>query len=957
MASRAWLLALCFSLTTAVFIGRLVQLQIIRGDSFADSVTRSRTDVHHPPARRGRILDVNGTVITDNRAAYDLAVVLADLEPAARQRQRTPFISLDRHALEAITAELAARSAASGSTTAAILHQHLLNYPAIGRRQIKASGHVDCGLLAIAKSTFSDGAAELGPAIESGLLDDDPRTCLASELSQALDESVWIASEAHYRQRISNLASAWQVPSDLLHDVIDPFVPTITIPWPEASSAADAWRTLDSAGRSRLLDAVSRFVGLARTRVDGDIDLALAATPERNEDPTWLFAPRHQADLLFSLLPDDVTVHHLDLDGGPSARSDVWLIQGDQPGTNGLYAEWCRRVASALDIDREEVALCLARHGETTSVSRLERTHRMRMVVLDPDILDHLCVGLSSVLRSLGQEADVFRVERYLTKARHRADRDWKGATKFDPIAIVHDIRQADAVHLAGSGTAGAPAGARFERYGNTAPALPGIRVTSRLGRHYGEASHRTTGHLVGWLGKLSAGTNRSTALRLGLDPEGWTGTSGLEARYDELLQGVVGRHVTLKTASGPIVLEDRQPIPGRDLPLTLDLELQNIADQALRTWIDLGSKLGSLSATNRAKAEAALAVNHGRAGLVVMDVHSGAIRAMCSTPGFDLRRVRNDYQDWLDPELHPAKPLHDNATWAAMRPGSTIKPLVALVALHQGAIEPHGTIYTQGFIPVAGKKLMRDHPPSPRTWDIASAIEKSSNSFFSRLASRIERSETDTSLPRASATTLSSWYRRFGLERKVGLDIPGERPSPLLTPASVIKLRPNEAHWNPYDTWSMAIGQNFNASPLQVATLTAAIANGGTILKPHLWADAPRAQTVAESIAFDPAHLAVVRRGMELVTASGGTASKLHLESGIKVAAKTGTSEWGSVASRADGRTPDNAWLMGYAPADRPQVAFCIYIYAAGVGGGSACTAVAKEVLDAWFRKQAASP
>ena len=151
-----------------------------------------------------------------------------------------------------------------------------------------------------------------------------------------------------------------------------------------------------------------------------------------------------------------------------------------------------------------------------------------------------------------------------------------------------------------------------------------------------------------------------------------------------------------------------------------------------------------------------------------------------------------------------------------------------------------------------------------------------------------------------------------------------------------------------------MGIGQFLTASPIQIAGLAAAVANGGHIVRPYLVK--PATQPVVQDLHVRKAHLEELRRGMELVTDNvpGSTAKLLILEgaaAGIKVAAKTGTAEWGGPESRAAGRTPDHAWMAGYAPAHNPTVAFAIFIHS-GTFGGQACTPVVKRVLERYFEK-----
>jgi penicillin-binding protein 2 len=476
-------------------------------------------------------------------------------------------------------------------------------------------------------------------------------------------------------------------------------------------------------------------------------------------------------------------------------------------------------------------------------------------------------------------------------------------------------------------------------------PPLPGLRIVSKMGRDYPFPS--SASHLIGWLGRLSAKVDRSTALALGLDPQGWSGTRGLEGRYDELLQGVVGRQVRLRTPTGWQVIEheQRDPVPGTDLATTLDLELQLAVEDALARWLQLADDLGTIPARHRDEVMAAQAIGKGRAGMCVIDVHSGAILALASTPGFDLTEVRTRYGELIDPELSPGQPLHDNATWAAQPPGSTVKPLVAFAAMAEGVLRPGEVVHTEGYMARwRGRGILGDHPPVPHDWTVSEAITRSSNTYFATMGERL------------GPHKLVAWMRRFGLGTRNAVDVDWQRPGLLPSPDTIMRTRPTEPVWLPADTWRLGIGQFCTASPLQIAPIAACVANGGTILRPYLWRGQAE-NAVAEVLDLSPEAVRVVRQGMIDVTETGGTAPWLQLRgeaAGVQVAAKTGTSEWGSRDSRRAGLTPDNGWLMGYAPATEPKVAFAIYVHASGMSGGRACSGVAVQVLQTYFTQLA---
>uniref|UniRef100_A0A7V4LC21 Penicillin-binding protein transpeptidase domain-containing protein n=1 Tax=Desulfobacca acetoxidans TaxID=60893 RepID=A0A7V4LC21_9BACT len=326
-----------------------------------------------------------------------------------------------------------------------------------------------------------------------------------------------------------------------------------------------------------------------------------------------------------------------------------------------------------------------------------------------------------------------------------------------------------------------------------------------------------------------------------------------------------------------------------------------------------------------------------GIAGLVLVDCRDGAILALASTPGFDLTDIRTRYEELADPKRTPGRPLHDHAAEGWEPPGSTVKPLIGLAAMMEGVYRPGESVTTRGYMDMwQGKRVLRDHRPydSGGTYTMRTALKHSVNTFFATLAQRV------------GPEKLCAWHRRFGFGVNNALDVGWQEPGILPTPAT---HRP----WLPSDTWRMGIGQYCSASPLQLVTIAACIGNGGTIVRPYLNRDLA-GRTQADHLDIPRAVLAELRAGMEAVTEPGGTASHLVLggpAKGLRVAAKTGTSEWGSAAMRAAGQAPDHAWLIGYAPADAPTVAFAIFIRC-GMSGGRGCSGVAKRVLEVWFER-----
>lgn len=949
MAGRALLLALGFLVLAGTFVARLAQLQLVDGDRYANAVADARLLVDLRPARRGRILDREGRPLADNRAVYDFAVVLADLEVERRSRYRVPFLRFDRSRLDRLVADISLQRGLGLERVRERLVAEFELCPAVALRHGRREREMPLGLLAIPREVLvaaeRDASAGADPRwqalAESGLVESDPRLALGEEFLLRHDQRVDLLDEAALVHLVDRLARQFDVPANHLRQVIDPELPRLTLAGPGGAEEPIAtWLACSEDRRQQLVDRLARFLSRPARLVREHLDRQLRRARPQLRGTGWLYVPAARISELGERLPSSAPVREVAVVGDLPARERIFLVQADT-GADGFLPLLLRRLAAALELDpadTEWLAALLATHGEEIGYRTAERDYRVHQAALDAGRVRRLCQGLAAALVDLPDAPTALELEQRLCQVRRSADREWRGSTRHDPLPVVEDVPHRLARQLAGRGRAVPPRVARD--YVETEAELPGLRVVTRMGREYPKPG--TASHLIGHLGRLSSVYDRATALVHGLDPEGWLGRAGLEATYDHLLQGVGGRRVRLRTFSGYRELFEagREPIPGVDIELVLDLDLQVVAESALGRWFELAEGLGLATEEMRA----ARGIGAGRAGLVLQDLRDGGVLALASRPGFDLGQFSQRFHEWSDPQLHPGQPLHDHACDAAQPPGSTVKPLIALIALADGKVTPSERIHSPGYM-LPG--VLREHGRwfRPRHFTIVEAIAKSSNVVFAKLAERIGKER------------LPAYLRRFGFGSQGAVDIDWQRPGLLPDPASIRRLRPREPVWYPSDTWRMGIGQFLSSSPLQVVAIGAAIATGGTYLRPYL---ARRAAPRSQERILRPSRqaLAVVQRGMEEVAAPGGTASRLSVDLGagrtLPVAAKTGTSEWGNRASREAGTTPDHAWLVGYAPARRPRVAFACFVHS-GTSGGRACTGVVKAVLEAYFAKYGA--
>ena len=936
-------LAVAMAAVAAVLSGRFFQIQVVEGRRWAQVVERAQLVQEPLPPLRGRILDRHGRAMADTRPLYHLAVVIEDFELGGRAR-RVPLLVLDRQRWLALGGELGRRMAFTGLDR--VWHEQLatalLAEPSVavrGARTEDAPG----SLVTVPRALFAgaDGDdAELALLAGSDLLHDDPRAAVARELSQRRAAPVQVFDDDRLRGLCAQLDAELGLDAGRTWSLLLPYTAVLACEVPSAPPPAALPGALPDAGprpfalnlRWLTGNTLDQALGLlANLLDDGDPGMVrsrwqrlVAAMPAAPLSGQLLYGAGSDAEAIAPRIPGDLRLGEVPLPAA-SDPERIFIIQGDGEHGDGALSLVVRRTAAALGVRQELLDELLRRHAEAITPGIAERRWGRRHVVVDAHAIDRLCERLASRLAGSGADQTAGEWRALIAQARRTADRERAGATRFDPILIRRDLPAPVARRLDGTWVElprdllldGAAQG----------PDLPGIRVVPGIGRAW--PAEDSAVHLIGMLAP---------------DPEPlWpgalVGVTGLEQRYDRHLRGSPGQRVRrrepegLRDVGAPLL-----PVAGRDLVTEIDLDLQQVAEDALGRRLELARAIGAWTE----RMERAARVGRGRAGVVVMDVQTGGLLVLASHPRYRPDELRTR---WHELARDPAGPLHDWSCEADQPPGSSFKILTMLAGLELGVVSPGEQIATKGYMMLdrQGNKILRDHAP-PGVYDLAEGIQRSSNEYSAVIAERIHRAH--------GPGWLSGYARRFGLGQRPGLDIGQARAGILPTPESVRRIRPENPRWMLSDTWRMGIGQFCAASPLQVVTIAAAVANGGRIVRPHLVR--PESGVVSEDLGVRKDWLEEVRRGMEHVTEPGGTARLLRLEgaaAGIEVAAKTGTAEWGTAQTRASEQTPDHAWMIGYAPADRPTVAFAVFVHS-GTFGGLACTPIIKQILEAYFAR-----
>lgn len=425
---------------------------------------------------------------------------------------------------------------------------------------------------------------------------------------------------------------------------------------------------------------------------------------------------------------------------------------------------------------------------------------------------------------------------------------------------------------------------------------VAGLEIQHESSRYYPNGS--IAAHILGYIGEASeADLKKHPDFPMGMI----VGQMGLERIADDQLRGQWGSRLMEVDATGKVLkmLGIQRPVPGQSLQLTIDLKLQQAAEKAL---------------ANR------------RGAAVVLNVKTGEVLAMASVPSFDpnlfTRRMTTQEWDNLQAQDHPFL----NRALQGYPPASTFKIVSSVAALQSGKFNPNSTLMTSSALNIGGF-LFHEHGGGYGVIGFRDALAFSSNTFFYQVGLAVGPYE------------LSKWGHRLGIgETSIHLD--GESHGMIPTPE--VKEQLYKEPWYVGDTVTMAIGQGLvQVTPLEMAVVISAIANGGNRVKPHLLlSQTPQPAMQPESIGLAKSTIDTIRQGLIAVVKSG-TASQLSDGSIPPTAGKTGTAEVPGGA--------DNAVYVGYGPVNDPSIAVAVVVEHGGFGAESAVP-IAHAVYQAYF-------
>lgn len=463
------------------------------------------------------------------------------------------------------------------------------------------------------------------------------------------------------------------------------------------------------------------------------------------------------------------------------------------------------------------------------------------------------------------------------------------------------------------------------------APDLPGVFIDLGQSRDYPEGDLMS--HILGYTGRVAdedlAGRD-DPVLQL---PTIRFGKKGVERSLEDDLRGRAGAVQVEVNAVGRVVRElDRtEGQPGANALLTIDLDIQRFAAKKMK--------------------------EHQSGSVVVLDVITGDVIAMVSTPGFDPSTfargiTQGEWRDLLD---NPERPLHNKAIAGVYPPGSTYKMVTALAALEAKVIDPWTRLPCPGYLELGNIKFHCWLKGGHGSTNVTEAIAMSCDCFFYEAARR-------TGIDR-----MSEMAQRLGFGKVSDLGLPGE--SAANQPTRAWKQEKVGKAWQHGDTFNLGIGQGYmTATPLQLAIMTARLANGGYEVQPNLLLakatpreelapPAPRTKPTAPSLRLNPQHLALIRQGMSDVVNTGhGTANALRVrQSEFTFGGKTGTAqvkritererEMGITQASLPWHLRHHALFVCYGPVDNPRYA-CAVIVEHGQAGGTTAGPIGRDVL-----------
>jgi penicillin-binding protein 2 len=447
---------------------------------------------------------------------------------------------------------------------------------------------------------------------------------------------------------------------------------------------------------------------------------------------------------------------------------------------------------------------------------------------------------------------------------------------------------------------------------------FPGLIIEAEVSREYlyGDVGS----HLIGYLGKLNPSQSKDPALK-DIPPDTFIGQWGVELLFDKSLRGTLGKRVIEVDALGREIrlLQEKPPIKGKDITLSIDINLQEEAEKAF------GEKAGAL---------------------VAIKPDTGEILGMVSKPSFDPNLFAKgiSYDKWIAITQDKKNPMLNRALQSQYPPGSVFKIVTAIAGLEEGVISPETKVDCRGGIDYGRWHFGCWRKQGHGVVSLHRAIVESCDTYFYEAGKRL------------GIDKIYDYATNLGLGKKTGIELGREKQG--LIPNTNWKLENKKHPWYLGETFNAAIGQGYVAvTPLQLAVMISTIANGGNLYKPTLIKDAQPIISGKVKIRSDT--LEIVKSGLfGVVNEPGGTgwAAKSQL---MSIGGKTGTAQ--VVAIKRDSqylpeKFRDHAWFVAFAPVEKPEIALAVLVEHGGHGGGAAAP-IAKRAIEGYMNSKNKKP
>ncbi|PID56610.1 penicillin-binding protein 2 [candidate division KSB3 bacterium] len=481
---------------------------------------------------------------------------------------------------------------------------------------------------------------------------------------------------------------------------------------------------------------------------------------------------------------------------------------------------------------------------------------------------------------------------------------------KFEPILIQRDVNMQTVAYLEEH---------KIE--------LPGVFVEVEPLRN--NIYDETVCHVLGYLGEISEQQLEDKETYPNAKPGDLIGKSGVEKTLNAYLSGIPGGKQTEVNASGRELgtINEKNPVPGHNVALTINLRIQMIAEEAL------GENAGAV---------------------VAVDPENGHILAMVSRPAFNPNLFAGGIsnKEWKRLIGNDKKPLRNKTIQNHYAPGSTFKPMIGSALLQEHVVSDRTALHCAGSVRLANALKRCWKSAGHNYLNLKQALEQSCNVFFYRASLEL------------GIDKLAYYAKSYGFSAKTGIELPNEDPG--LIPTKAWKEETIGERWYPAETMDAAIGQGYvTVTPLQLAMMTAAIANGGTLYKPMLIKSIRKANgdileefepEVVRQVPIAPEYLQIIREGMWLVVnGKRGSGRGVKIED-FEFSGKTGTAQVVRLQKGEQEDLPeklrDHGWFVTFAPADHPEIAMAILVEH-GMGGSRSAAPVAKYIYERLYKPQ----